>query len=203
MDVAETRDKILNEALKLFMKNGYEKTSLNDIAQKIEITKPALYYYFKNKDELFLEVTNMFVSVMNQTFNAMLESADNIKTLLENMFCSLEEVIKYYQSVIIDVEDDTALLRSYFFIYDAMKKFPDFRKKLSSIYSGCAKVGNELFLKAKDEGVIRDDLDYKTVSYELNALVEGLLLMNIINAEINLNEIGRKIFENYWKRLEK
>ena len=99
MDVAETRDKILNEALKLFMKNGYEKTSLNDIAQKIEITKPALYYYFKNKDELFLEVTNMFVSVMNQTFNAMLESADNIKTLLENMFCSLEEVIKYYQSM--------------------------------------------------------------------------------------------------------
>lgn len=203
MDSVETKEKILNEALKLFMKNGYDKTSLNDIAKRIKITKPALYYYFKNKDELFLEVTNMFLSIMNQVFISMLESANDIKTLLQSMFCSLDEVIKYYQSIVIDIKDDTALLRSYFFIYDAMKKFPDFRKKLANIYNECTIVGNKLFIKAKNEEVIRDDLDYEIISYEINALVEGLLLMNIINAETDLKEMGKKIFDNYWKRLEK
>ena len=54
---AEIRKKeILDAALKCFNKKGYYKTSLDDIAAKIGVTKAALYYYFKSKKKLFIDL---------------------------------------------------------------------------------------------------------------------------------------------------
>ncbi len=47
-----TKSKILEVALELFSKNGYLGTSMNDIAAKLKITKPALYKHYLNKHEI-------------------------------------------------------------------------------------------------------------------------------------------------------
>ncbi len=47
------KDKILKVASREFAKYGYKGVSLDRIAQKIGVTKPALYYYFKNKQTLY------------------------------------------------------------------------------------------------------------------------------------------------------
>ena len=39
----------------MFIQSGYRQTSLDDVAEKLKITKPALYYYFQNKEEIYLE----------------------------------------------------------------------------------------------------------------------------------------------------
>ena len=52
----ETREKILDVALELFTQNGYDKTSLRDIAERLDITKAALYYYFERKEDILLEL---------------------------------------------------------------------------------------------------------------------------------------------------
>jgi len=53
---AETRERILDVAQELFTRQGYDKTSLRDIAERLEITKAALYYYFERKDDILLEL---------------------------------------------------------------------------------------------------------------------------------------------------
>ncbi len=53
---AETREQILDVAQELFTRQGYEKTSLRDIAERLEITKAALYYYFERKEDILLEL---------------------------------------------------------------------------------------------------------------------------------------------------
>jgi AcrR family transcriptional regulator len=50
------KDEILKIALSYFSKNGYENTSLEEIAKDANITKPAIYYYFKNKRELYNQI---------------------------------------------------------------------------------------------------------------------------------------------------
>lgn len=52
----ETREKILDVALALFTAHGYDKTSLRDIAEQLDITKAALYYYFERKEDILLEL---------------------------------------------------------------------------------------------------------------------------------------------------
>jgi AcrR family transcriptional regulator len=48
----DTRGKIQDVALRLFIENGYEATSLREIAEEVGVTKAALYYHFKTKDEI-------------------------------------------------------------------------------------------------------------------------------------------------------
>ncbi len=52
----QTREKILAVALELFTERGYDKTSLRDIAERLGITKAALYYYFERKQDILLEL---------------------------------------------------------------------------------------------------------------------------------------------------
>ncbi|MDT3444248.1 TetR/AcrR family transcriptional regulator [Pseudofrankia sp. BMG5.37] len=49
-----TREQILDVALQLFTANGYEKTSLREIAERMNFSKAALYYHFASKDDILL-----------------------------------------------------------------------------------------------------------------------------------------------------
>jgi AcrR family transcriptional regulator len=51
-----THDRILDIALELFTEQGYDKTSLRDIAERLGTTKAALYYHFKSKADILLEL---------------------------------------------------------------------------------------------------------------------------------------------------
>jgi AcrR family transcriptional regulator len=48
----DTRERIQQVALELFAERGYEKTSLREVADRLEITRPALYYHFKTKEDI-------------------------------------------------------------------------------------------------------------------------------------------------------
>ncbi|MER7841476.1 TetR/AcrR family transcriptional regulator [Streptomyces sp. NPDC096040] len=51
-----TRQRIQDVALELFAEQGYEKTSLREIAERLDVTKAALYYHFKTKEEILVSV---------------------------------------------------------------------------------------------------------------------------------------------------
>jgi AcrR family transcriptional regulator len=48
----DTRTRIQQVALELFAEQGYEKTSLREIAGRLDVTKAALYYHFKSKEDI-------------------------------------------------------------------------------------------------------------------------------------------------------
>lgn len=54
----EVRHKILTEAQHLFLQRGYDRTSLQMIAEKVNISKSNLYRYFESKEDLFYELTD-------------------------------------------------------------------------------------------------------------------------------------------------
>jgi AcrR family transcriptional regulator len=51
-----TASKILDTATRLFMQLGYRAVSINDIVKAAGVTKPTLYYYFPDKEELFTQM---------------------------------------------------------------------------------------------------------------------------------------------------
>ena len=50
----DTRQRILDVALDLFTEQGFDATSLRQIAERLGVTKAALYYYFESKDDILL-----------------------------------------------------------------------------------------------------------------------------------------------------
>jgi AcrR family transcriptional regulator len=51
-----TKERILDVALELFNEQGYESTSLREIADRLGVTKAALYYHFARKEDILLEL---------------------------------------------------------------------------------------------------------------------------------------------------
>lgn len=54
--------KILKVATKLFAQNGYKGTSMSDIALTVNVEKSSLYYFYKNKNDIFFEVINQLTA---------------------------------------------------------------------------------------------------------------------------------------------
>lgn len=82
------RDAVLQTAAQLFLETGYRKTSMSHLAARLNITKPALYYYFRNKEELLVEC-----------YRAGIESIEGaLKEALGCKGTGLEKVRSYVQA---------------------------------------------------------------------------------------------------------
>ena len=58
----DTREAIRSVALELFAEQGYDKTSLREISERLGVTKAAVYYHFKTKEEILLSLIEDFLA---------------------------------------------------------------------------------------------------------------------------------------------
>ncbi len=68
-DPSTKREAVLKTAAQLFLEKSYSRTSLNDVADRLNITKPALYHYFRNKEEILLECYRLGCGLIDETLN--------------------------------------------------------------------------------------------------------------------------------------
>ena len=61
----DTRARIQQVALELFAEQGYERTSLREIAERLGVTKAALYYHFKSKEDIVRSFTEDYFARMD------------------------------------------------------------------------------------------------------------------------------------------
>lgn len=58
------RDEIIRVAAQIFAAKGYHATTLDEIARELGVTKPALYYHVRNKEEILREIINKIMEPM-------------------------------------------------------------------------------------------------------------------------------------------
>lgn len=79
----EMRKRILDAAMKMFLEDGYDKTSIRHIAEKIEYSPATIYLYFRDKDELLYEVQKEAFEKLTVAFRKEATSADPLVRLKE------------------------------------------------------------------------------------------------------------------------
>lgn len=60
------RNAVLSTAAQLFNEKGFHATSLDDIAARLHVSKPTLYYYVKNKDEILIACVRRGLEMMHE-----------------------------------------------------------------------------------------------------------------------------------------
>jgi AcrR family transcriptional regulator len=90
------RDAVLRMAAQSFNEKGFHATSLDDVAARLNVTKPTLYYYFKNKEEILFECVRIGLEMID-------EAAENVArrggTGVEQLFAVMR---KYAEIVTMD-----------------------------------------------------------------------------------------------------
>lgn len=56
------KDKITKQSILLFERNGFTQTSIQDIANALEVTKGTFYYYFDSKEQLLMDIHNDYIT---------------------------------------------------------------------------------------------------------------------------------------------
>jgi len=98
----ETRGLILGAAFELFARNGFNNTSIRQIAEKAGISKGLIYHYFNSKEELLEAI---FVSIIEETEHLMEVDEDEppedqLRAILENTFLFLKEHREFSRLII-------------------------------------------------------------------------------------------------------
>jgi len=68
----ETIERVINAALKLFKEKGFDKTSMQDIVEASDMSKGAIFYHFKSKEEVFEAAMNRAFVIAKERFYAFL-----------------------------------------------------------------------------------------------------------------------------------
>lgn len=91
MKISETgvREEILAVAMRMFIQQGYHGLAMRQISEAVGVSKAALYYYFKDKEELFLAILNSYLNDMEASIDAIRaksgSSADQITQFVESV----------------------------------------------------------------------------------------------------------------------
>src|SRR3954454_11359910 len=61
---------VLHTAVRMFLERSYGRTSMDDVAMQLNITKPALYHYFRNKEEILVEIYRLGTDLIDEMLDS-------------------------------------------------------------------------------------------------------------------------------------
>ena len=168
----EKRRKILCAAGKLLAEYGAESVSMNQIAEKLNITKPVLYYYFKNKEEL---VNQAFIAGVKRIEDCIpgIESDMSVETKIEKILSGYMVFFEKYPDA-----------PKHFFKLVTLPK-NNMLSKLSVEYS---RQKNELFRKSFSN----ENLTSETMDLLLRMITAAILELHMEAHNKGIKNINRK-----------
>ncbi len=199
--VIDSKEKILEVALKLFIRKGYHGTSLNEIASQAGLTKGGVYHYFDSKDDLYYQSLKKFFDFDRPGW---LKKNDlEVKNLIYKGFKSITDR-KEWIKTLTDIDSDDAILRFYMFLYDATRRHPDLQEYIDQHDQYKREILTQAFKRAQKNEEIRADIDPEVIAFEFDALLQQLEYLSFVNPGIKEDgKMFEKLFKNYWLRLEK
>ncbi len=115
IDHQERKEKILRTALDVFAKEGYHNSNLSLIAEKTGISRPTIYQYFHDKDEIYYYAVKLETGRLFMKYSAMAwgdDGGDEIERMRNILFDIIDEAIKNegalmnLMSVMLDAKKD-------------------------------------------------------------------------------------------------
>lgn len=102
---ARLRQQIIDTAIRLFRKQGYEKTRVDDIVKILEISQPTFFRYFPSKDAVLRDVGQRGFECIAERLKSELSTkastADRLRRLYHSLACEAESDRPLWQAVVL------------------------------------------------------------------------------------------------------
>jgi AcrR family transcriptional regulator len=85
----DVRQRLIEESISLFVRRGYAATTVREIVEAAGVSKPVLYYYFKSKEGLYLEIMNGIGLLFDQQLEELRSTAGTVRSRLLNLFTGM------------------------------------------------------------------------------------------------------------------
>jgi TetR/AcrR family transcriptional regulator len=185
----DVRSQILTEAIRLFAAQGFDGTSVQEIADSVGIRKPSLLYHFASKEELRRSVLDEILSRWNDVLPHLLLTAAR-----EQRFDKVMEALT--QFFLADPDRARLVLR------EALDRPEDMRRRLETYVRPWVDVVAEQLEKARVRGQVQKDVDAH--AYAVNVVtmvVAGVALHGMLSATFPADTDDNRAQERYVREL--
>lgn len=136
------RRSILLAAVKVFAKHGFEKTTVDEIAEKTKVAKGTVYYYFESKEEIFnaiiIEGLHDFEKMINESVALGKNAVDKINILIDTEVVYISKYKAFFTVFMGELIKKSRRCLEIEKIIDEGKAEGVFRKDLNTIFvSSC------------------------------------------------------------------
>ncbi len=197
-DAEKTRRRILASALSLFVKKGYERTTFNDIAARLKMTKGAVYWHFESKDALLVAlVKEMLDKFSRQTRELMPKENLTFPAVAKMMIATAERILT------------DPVGKSFFMLMLTQIKWGDasMAKTREDILANSEESPYRTFIRAlendKAAGRVRKDVNAVAVAASSVSVWDGLVRARIDNLlECDLLSTLEMVYNSYWNSIK-
>ncbi len=164
----DTRKAIIEASMGLFAKRGYHGTSVAQIAAATDLTKGALYWYFKSKEDLFLTVLDRIKNDWQEAVMSRVEASESAVEKLERLFDATSEMIAQSES--------PNSMHLFLVSAGAQPEMRDFEDAIREAYAGHVETIAAIIKAGQEDGEIRKDMDAGAVAVGIVGCLEGIVL---------------------------
>lgn len=181
------KDFLYKTIFRLFLSESYECVSIKDIENATGMTRGAVFYYAKNKEELFCKVVEKYFF-----------EAQNIEDKLHAVRCSASSLLDfihvYVQAIearvdllqgLLEVERSKASRAYLSFILQAQKYYPDFNKKMNNVFEHEINLWQTVIRTAQINKEIKDYLDCNAVAMFFRSSYLGICYLSALKEGID------------------
>jgi AcrR family transcriptional regulator len=166
------RDIIIDETWSLIIERGFRKFTMQDLAEKLHISKKTIYVLFKNKGEMISEAVDRIVEKEREMTISCLEQ----KATYEE---KLKAAIHYYYNYRLP----KAVLE------EMMIHFPEEWQKIKQLNQFKINLFKHIYMKGVKEGVFRSDVNPAMIETIIDGTITNLICTKFLaERDIKLNE---------------
>ncbi|MDZ8118976.1 TetR family transcriptional regulator [Pontiella agarivorans] len=166
-DADKTRAAILKAALKVFYKKGVSRSTLTDIGQAAGVTRGAVYHHFKDKVDLFLQLSAEITN--SRHFNPEIWSDDSVQTLDD-----LREVILERLRLFFDDRDMHKFMMTMFSRMEYIDDFKEFWINAKKDQQHSIQSLEKALIRLKDNGEVRAEISPAHAARHIYIFIDGI-----------------------------
>ncbi len=168
--VEDRKEKILLKAIELYCVEGYANVSITDLQAALNMGRGTLYYYFKDKDELFQEAVTTFLLQPKQRALDKVKESATVPEVIEAMMYYLYQLKEFHEQVDnknINVSNVVNVM------FTAYSKFPDLYKKARRLYEHELSLWTQAIKNSMRAGEVRGNVHIDTVAHMFVHIKDG------------------------------
>lgn len=196
-EALETKEAIINSAKKLFYKNGFKNTTLNDIAIDIGQTRGAIYWHFNSKEEIFISIYDEFMYRLDDIIAKTIGKKDaNIDSICEYMQKSMYMLVNDYEY--------RATLDLLLFRTELTPKLQILKDRNNLWTKEMLNIASTIIDKHLESGDFKTNLTSRELAVSIVSMHRGLAFVYTMNNEIlpsdnSYEAIIDAFFQNLWE----
>lgn len=171
------RDQILDAAIALIEEHGFEKTTMDEIADRAELSKGTLYLYYNDKATLYQAIKKRALKYLHEEFHHIIQEDSEGALLVKKMMLTFLNLI-----------NENVTFTKAMMLYERTNNQDS--PKDNSVIKACASLENELLMLiiraiqiGKQDGSIQSSVESKVLALQIAFQIRGMLQFRITDSD--------------------